>query len=198
QSLSSFADDVAATKRAIDQAEGPVVLVGHSYGGAVITEAGNHEKVSSLVYVAAFGPDKGESINALGKGAPPPVWASALQVDSAGFGWLPEATVLEHFAQDLPLAERKLIASKQGPIAVKNFDGKISKAAWADKPSFYVLAAKDHMIDPDAQTAMSKRMKAQVTTLQASHVAMLSQPDKVLSVIVSAAKGAPPALTASR
>jgi pimeloyl-ACP methyl ester carboxylesterase len=198
QPLSSLADDVAATKRAVEQAEGPVLLVGHSYGGVVISEAGNHEKVAALVYVAAFAPDQGESINSLGKGAPPPPWASTLRVDSAGYGWLPEATVIESFAQDLPLAERKLVASKQAPIALKSFDGTVTHPAWASKPSYYVLTAKDHMIEPKAQDAMSKRMKASVTTLQSSHVPMLSQPDKVVGVILSAAKGAQPALAAAR
>jgi pimeloyl-ACP methyl ester carboxylesterase len=192
ESLASLADDVAATKRAIEIAHDEVILVGHSYGGAVITEAGNDPKVVGLVYVAAFAPEANESINDLGKGQPPPPWASQLQVDSGGFARLPAETVSKDFAQDLPPAETALIAVKQGPIAVKSFDAKIKTAAWHKKPAWYLRAANDHMIDPRAQAFMAQRIKAKVTSVEASHVPMLSKPREVAAVILSAAE-APPA-----
>ena len=187
QALSSLGDDVAATRRAIAAQPGDVVLVGHSYGGAVITEAGNDPKVKSLVYVAAFGPDAGESINDQGRGRPAPSWASALRVDSGGYAWLPASTVAHDFAQDLPEAETRLLAAKQGPIAVHSFDEKIKVAAWRTRPVFYVRTTEDHMIDPDEQAAMAKRLKATLTSVPASHVVMLSHPEDVAAVILKAA-----------
>lgn len=194
QPLSSLADDVAATRRAIEAQPGDVVLVGHSYGGAVITEAGNSPKVKSLVYVAAFGPDANESINDLGRGQPPPVWATALRVDSGGYGWLNRSAVLQHFAQDLPEAEAGLLAVKQGPINTKNFDEKIKVASWHSRPSFYLRATSDHMIVPEAQAAMAKRLGATVTSIASSHVPMLSHPTDVASIIMRAAAAAGPAV----
>ncbi len=187
--LSSLADDVAATKRAIEGVPGPVVLVGHSWGGVVITEAGNDPKVAGLVYVAAFGLDDGESVNALGKGKPAPPWVSALQVDSGGFARLPTDTVLKDFAPDVSPAEAKLIAATQGPVSVKCFDETIKTAAWKTKPAWYVRAEQDHMIDPAAQEFMAKRMKATLTSLKASHVVMVSKPKDVAAVILAAAAG---------
>jgi pimeloyl-ACP methyl ester carboxylesterase len=187
--MSSLADDVAATKRAIENAPGPVLLVGHSYGGAVITEAGNDPKVAGLVYIAAFAPDAGESINDLGKGAPPPSYAKQLVVDSGGFAWLPEKTVDTDFAQDLPAAERKLLAAKQGPIATKSFDERIKTAAWHAKPSTYIRTELDHMIDPAAQAVMAKRAGATLVSLKTSHVAMLVKPTEVANAILAAASG---------
>ena len=185
--MSSLADDVAATKRAIEQAPGPVLLVGHSYGGAVITEAGNDPKVGGLVYVAAFAPDSGESINALGKGAPPPPWVKQLVVDTGGFAWLPASTIATDFAQDLPAPERDLLATKQGPIAAHAFDDRITTAAWHTKPTTYVRAELDHMIDPAAQAFMAKRANAKVVNLKTSHVAMLAKPAEVAAAILAAA-----------
>jgi pimeloyl-ACP methyl ester carboxylesterase len=187
--MSSLADDVAATKRVIDAQPGPVILVGHSYGGAVITEAGNDKKVEALVYVAAFVPDSGESINDLGKGAPPPPWAKQLVVDSAGFASLPADVVAKDFAQDLGAADTRLIAAKQGPIALRCFDDKPGAAAWHSKPTFYVRAESDHMIDPAAQAQMAKRANAKVTSVKSSHVPMLSHPRDVAAVILAAAGG---------
>jgi pimeloyl-ACP methyl ester carboxylesterase len=187
--MSSLANDVAATRRVIEAQPGPVVLVGHSYGGAVITEAGNDPKVAALVYVAAFVPDAGESINDLGKGQPPPPWVSELVVDSAGFAALPAPLVARDFAQDLPAAEARLLATKQGPIAVGNFDERIQRAAWRTKPTWYVRAEADHMIDPGAQLIMAKRAHARLTSVRASHVVMLSRPREVADVILEAAGG---------
>src|SRR5262249_28416380 len=166
--MSSLSDDIAATKRTIDAQPGPVLLVGHSYGGVVITGAGANDKVVGLVYVAAFAPDVGESISDLGKGAPPLPWASQLKVDSGGFASLPTEVVLKYFAPDVPAAEAKIIAVKQGPLNVKCFDDKTTVAAWKTKPSWWVLPKKDQMIPPPAQEAMSKRANATVTSVDAS------------------------------
>jgi len=189
--MSSLADDVAATKRVIEAQPGRVILVGHSYGGAVITEAGNDKKVAALVYVAAFVPDAGESINDLGKGQPPPPWVTKLVVDSAGFASLPVEVVTGDFAQDLPAADARLLAAKQGPIAARCFDDKIKTAAWRTKPSWYVRADADHMIAPAAQEFMAKRANAKLTTVKGSHVIMLSRPADVTAAILAAAAGAP-------
>jgi pimeloyl-ACP methyl ester carboxylesterase len=185
--LSSLADDVAATNRAIDAQPGPVTLVGHSYGGVVITEAGNNPKVKSLVYVAAFAPDAKESANDLGKGQPPPAWLGTLIVDRAGYASLPVQTVTTDFAQDLPANDARLIAAKQGPIFARNFDDKIKIAAWKTKPSWYVRAEDDRMIDPRGQAVMAKRIGATAVSIKASHVVMLSKPTQVTEVILAAA-----------
>ena len=188
--LSSLEADVAATTRVIDAQPGPVLLVGHSWGGAVITEAGANDKVAGLVYVAAFVPDKGESVNDLGKGAPPPPWVTKLAVDSAGFASLPPAIVASDFANDLGASDARVLAAKQGPIAAKSFDDKLTAAAWHSRPTWYVRTEEDHMIDPRAQAAMAKRANAKVTNLKASHVAMISKPNDVAAVILAAATSA--------
>lgn len=187
--LSSLEADVAATRRAIEVAPGPVLLVGHSYGGFVITEAGTSDKVTGLVYVAAFAPDNGESINDLFKGKPAPEWVKTAVIDGSGFAWLPRATVATEFAQDLPSGEIDLLAAKQGPFAMKNFDDHITVAAWRTKPSWFVRPEQDHMIPPAAQAMMARRAGAKVTNLSASHVVMLSHPGEVAGVILSAAGG---------
>jgi pimeloyl-ACP methyl ester carboxylesterase len=185
--MTSVGDDVAAVKRVIDAQPGDVTLVGHSYGGRIITEAGNNAKVKSLVYVAAFAPDKDESITSIGKGSPPPDWQSSLKVDGGDYAWLPPETVKKDFAQDLPEAEQKVIAATQGPLPKKSFDAKLTgDPAWRSRPSFYIQTENDRMIDPKEQAKMAKRANAKVTQVKASHVVMLSQPDKVAQVIITA------------
>ena len=186
--LSSLAEDAAAARRAIDTQTGPVILVGHSWGGVVITEAGNDDKVKALVYVAAFAPDDGQSINIMTKPFPPAPWTAALKVDSGGFLTLPQANILSDFAQDLPPAEAKVVAATQGPWAARCLDDTVTKAAWKTKPSWYVLSSQDHMIDPRFQGAMSAHIKATVTTVNASHVVMLSHPKEVADTIIAAAE----------
>lgn len=187
QPLTSLADDIAATRRILDAEPGDAVLVGHSYGGAVISEAGTHAKVRALVYIAAFTPDAGESVNDLGKGQPPPPWASTLQIDQGGFARLPADTVAKDFAQDVSSSEARLIWAKQGPIALKNLDEKLTIAAWHAKPSWYVQTMRDHMIAPSAQADMALRIRANVTSLEANHVVMLTKPAEVADVIMAAA-----------
>ena len=185
--LTSLADDVAATKRAIDAQKGPVILVGHSWAGTVITEAGASDKVTSLVYVAAFAPDVGESSNDVVKGAPPPPGSSSVYADPAGYVYLTPEGVAHDLAPDLPAAQTKVMAVTQGPIFGKSFDEKVANAAWKAKPSWYIVAEKDRMIQPDVERAMAKKINAKVTSLPTSHVPMLSRPKDVAAVILAAA-----------
>ena|ERR1700733_3723236 len=185
--LSSLADDVAVAKRAIAQQPGDVILVGHSYGGMIITDAGNDPKVKALVYVAAFAVDANETIADLGKGQPAPPWQAQLKVDSAGFATLPADAIAKYFAPDLTAAEIKLVAATQGPLSTTAFNAKIATPAWKTKPSWYVRAENDQMLDPAGQAMMAKRANATVTSVKASHVVMLSHPADVAKVILAAA-----------
>lgn len=186
--LSSLPDDVAQTTRAIDAAPGDVILVGHSYGGYVISDAGNDPKVKALVYIAAFAPDAGETITDMGKGHPVPPWQPTLKVDSGGYAVLPTESILKYFAPDLPAAEAKLVAATQGPISTTVFGAKLKSApAWKSKPSWFLRAEADQMIDPAGQAAMAKRAGATVTSVKSSHVVMLSHPDDVAKIILTAA-----------
>jgi pimeloyl-ACP methyl ester carboxylesterase len=187
--LTSFADDVAATKRVIDAQDGPVLLIGHSYGGAVITEAGNDPKVVGLVYVAAFAPDKGESAGSLGKpyGATPGVTELRLLAD--GFLVLTSKGILEDFAPDLPLAERNLLLATQTPTQGAALGTEVSTAAWRTKPSWFVIASNDRMIAPEQERVTAKRMNAKTLTLPSSHVPMLSRPKEVADFIAQAGSG---------
>lgn len=185
--LTSLADDVAAGKRVIDAQRGPVILVGHSWGGTVITELGDHPNVVALVYVAAFAPDVGESTGDLGKDGPPPPGSASIHPDSAGFLYLTPEGVANDFAQDLPAAQTRIMAVTQGPIFGKAFDEKVSRAAWKSKPSWAIVAEKDRMIHPDLQRAMAKKINAKVTALPTSHVPMQSRPSDVAAVILAAA-----------
>ena len=189
--LTAFADDVAATNRALAQQTGPVILVGHSWGGVIITEAGMDQKVVGLVYVAAFGPDAGEVVGDLGKPYPPPPALTAPIVDQQGFMTLPTDAVLKHFASDLPPAEARVVAATQRPINVSAFGTRLSSVAWKTKPSWYIVSTLDGAIAPDLERFFAKRMKATTTELNASHVPMLSKPNDVATVIMDAAAKAP-------
>lgn len=189
--LSGLADDVAATNRALAQQAAPVILVGHSWGGVVITEAGVDPKVVGLVYVAAFGPDAGEVIGDLGKPYPPPPAFTAPIVDPQGFMSLPSDAVVKHFASDLPPAEARVVAATQGPIHVSAFASKVSSVAWKSRPSWYIVSTQDGAIAPDLERFFAKRMKATTTELNASHVPMLSKPNEVAAVILDAAAKSP-------
>ena len=185
--LTSLADDVATTKRALDAQTGSVILVGHSWGGTVITQAGNHEKVAALVYVAAFAPDEGQASGELGQDSPPPPGAASIRPDAAGFLSLTPEGVAKDFAQDLPAALTKVMAATQGPILAKCFEDKVTAVAWKTKPSWYIVAAKDRMIQPDLERAMAKKINATTTSLPTSHVSMQSRPKDVAAVILTAA-----------
>lgn len=187
--LSSLDDDVAATQRAIDRQPGKVLLVGHSWGGVVVTEVGRQDKVAGLVYVAAFAPTDGESVNDLGanKDLPQPPGLAGIEPDAHGFLWMRANNFAEHFAQDLGASRTALMAANQKPIAARSFGDKVSVAAWRSKPSWYVLAEQDHMIPPPAQKAMAQRAGARLSSLSAGHAAMMSRPTEVAEVIVAAA-----------
>ncbi|SEB43036.1 Pimeloyl-ACP methyl ester carboxylesterase [Terriglobus roseus] len=184
--LTSFDDDVAATKRAIAAQDGPVLLVGHSYGGVVISEAGNESKVAGLVYVAAFAPDSGQNIVDISKSFPKPPGMDTLAPQADGFLLLTEQGVKENFAQDLTESEKDVLVAVQPMTAGAIFGAKISKAAWRDKPTWYVVSSNDRMIAPDQEKSMAKQMNASTTILPASHVVMLSHPKEVAAVIEKA------------
>jgi len=185
--LTSLADDVAATRRVLDAQAGPVVLVGHSWGGVVISEAGQHERVKALVYVAAFAPAEGLSVADLSKGYATPAGSEHIVADKEGFLTLTPEGVSKHFAQDLPAAETRLMTVTQGPVRGANFDEKTSTAAWRTRPSWFILSRQDHMIQPALQEAMARTIGATVVSLPTSHVPQQSRPKDVANAIAAAA-----------
>jgi len=188
--LTSLADDAASARRAIELQKGKVVLVGHSWGGTVITEAGTHDKVAALVYVAAFAPDAGQSSNDLAKPYPVPSGIARLVPDAHGFLRLPEDALRDDFAQDVPPEQARIMAATQGPVQGKAFDEKVAHAAWRDKPSWYIVSSQDRMIQPALQRALADRIKARVTELDASHVPQQSKSADVARVILDAVASA--------
>ncbi|UWZ83635.1 alpha/beta hydrolase [Occallatibacter riparius] len=189
-SLATLDNDVAITKRAIALADGPVLLVGHSYGGAVISEAGNDPKVAGLVFVAAFAPDTNESSLSLLQEGPPPPIANELRPDSSGFVKLTERGVLEDFAQQLTPKEREILFATQGPAAYAALNTSLAGSpAWRSKPDWYIVAADDRAIPPDLERTMAQRMGAVTITLPSCHVPMLAEPEEVARFIVRAASG---------
>lgn len=184
----SLAGDVAVTKRVLDAQTDPVILVGHSYGGAVITEAGNHPKVAALVYIAAFAPDRGESVNTLIKDPPPGAPVPPIVGPVDGFLALDKAKFAASFAGDVPKDKAAFMADSQVPWGVEALAGTISEPAWRNKPSWYLVATDDRMIPPPAQRLMSKRAGATVVEAAGSHAIFLSQPSKVVALIEQAAK----------
>lgn len=184
--LTSLADDIATTRRALDKLQGPVVLVGWSYGGAVITEAGQNDNVKALVYVAAFALSEGMSVNETARDYPPPSGFNHVQADKDGFLTLTLEGVQQHLAQDVALEQTEVIFATQHPTHAGNFDGKVSVAAWATKPSWYVVCEQDRMIQPELQTAMAQKISANMTTLQAGHAPHISRTTEVAEVIFEA------------
>jgi pimeloyl-ACP methyl ester carboxylesterase len=193
----SLADDVAATKRIIHRQNGPVVLVGHSYGGAVITEAGNDPQVIGLVYIAAFAPDKGESVNSLIKDPPPNAPVPPILPPDDGYLFLDNSKFHASFAGDVAAEKAAFMADSQVPWGLNALGGAISEPAWKSKPSWYLLATEDRMIPPPAQRFMSKRAGSTVVEVAASHAVYVSQPNAVATVIKQAAQGAATATAAS-
>jgi pimeloyl-ACP methyl ester carboxylesterase len=187
--LTSFADDVAATQRAIALEDGPVLLVGHSYGGAVITEAGNDPKVAGLVFVSAVAPNQGESAFGLITSVPTPI-GSELRPDKSGFLKLTSKGIAEDFAQDLSAKEIEVLTATQMPTSVGAMKGEVTNPAWKSKPSWYIIAANDRAISPELEAAQAKKIGATTTTVSSSHVIMLAQPAKVAGVILDAASKA--------
>ena len=185
--LTSLADDVAATNAVLDAQDGPTVLVGHSWGGVVIGEAGNNAKVASLVYVSAFAPDKGETISALAASGPATPGVKAIRPDDKGYLTIDPAVFPSAVAGDLPKEIGEHLAAHQMPINHTAFDAPAEIAAWHDKPSWYVLSAQDLVLDPHAQAFFAERIKAKVTTVEGSHASLASHAAEVAAVIEAAA-----------
>ncbi|MFF3464832.1 alpha/beta fold hydrolase [Streptomyces sp. NPDC002619] len=179
----SLDGDVAATHQVLDALDGPAVLVGHSYGGVVITEAGNHEKVSGLVYIAAFAPDKGESVSSLIADPPPGAPVPPILPPRDGFLFLDRDKFAASFAADVPADLAAFMADSQVPWGVDALNGAASRPAWRTKPSWYLVATDDRMIPPPAQRAMSERIGATTVEVPGSHSVYLSKPDAVADLI---------------
>lgn len=183
----SFEDDVAATKRALDRTEGPVILVGHSWGGFIITEVGNDPRVKGLVYVAALAPDADETILTLSSKAPSNDLGKYLQAKD-GFITLSLEGMKKSFAGDLNSKQQSLLYATQTPASQSVFGAKMSIPAWKQKPSWYIIAKNDGAINPDLQRIMAKRMNAKTITSNSSHVVMFAKPQDVLTMVKAAAK----------
>ena len=184
----SLFDDVAATRRIVARQQAPVILVGHSYGGVVITEAGNDPKVAGLVYIAAFAPDEGESVAALIKDPPPGAPVPPILPPQDGFLFLDRAKFAASFAADVDKAKAEFMADSQVPWGVEALGGSISVPAWQNKPSWYLIATDDRMIPPPAQQFMSKRARSTVVEVKGSHSVYVSNPQEVAALIETAAK----------
>jgi len=184
----SLADDVAATKRVIAEQNGPVILVGHSYGGVVITEAGNDPSVTGLVYISAFAPGRGESVAALIKDPPPGAPVPPILPPQEGFLMLDKAKFAASFAADVAPEKAEFMANSQVPWGVVALNGAITQPAWESKPSWYLVATDDRMIPPPAQRVMSERAGSSVVEVKGSHAVYVSQPQAVADLIKKAAK----------
>jgi pimeloyl-ACP methyl ester carboxylesterase len=187
--LTSLADDVARLRQALAWQRAPSIVVGHSYGGQVMTALGaDTANVVGLVYIAGFGLDEGESIAALGGDAPPAPALANLIVDEKGFGRLPEDDFVSHFAADVDPVQARVMHAAQQPVAMSVFEDVMGTPAWRSLPSWYLVAANDEAIAPDAERMFAKRMGAETVEVPSSHVAMVSHPDAVLELIEAAAR----------
>jgi pimeloyl-ACP methyl ester carboxylesterase len=189
--LTGLPADVATTKRVVDAQPGNVVLVGHSYGGAVISGASaGDSKVKALVFVSAFAPDANEPLKTVGAKFPPPPLNAALKPDAAGFLYIDTAKFHDAFAADLPVAQTRIMAVTQKPLAGAVFDQSSPGAGWKTIPTWFMVAKNDHAINPDAERFYAKRANAKTTEVESSHVIFLSHADAVVKVIVDAATAA--------
>lgn len=186
--LTSLPDDVAATKRVLDLQDGPTVLVGHSYGGIVISEAGHADNVAALVYVSGFEPEKGESVAKLQASNPVPDSKTTIKATADGYLYLEPSDLPRYLATDLPRAEAEFIGRSQVFTSSKVFAGEAGDPAWRTKPSWAVIAKKDRAINPDLERSMAKRAGSKAVEVDASHFVFMSKPDEVVGVIVDAAK----------
>ncbi|MFJ3759954.1 alpha/beta fold hydrolase [Streptomyces sp. NPDC090080] len=185
----SLEGDVAATRMVLDAQDGPAVLVGHSYGGAVISEAGGHPKVAALVYIAAFAPDKGESVSTLIADPPPGAPVPPILPPRDGFLFLDREKFADSFAADVPAELAAFMADSQVPWGVDALNGAVSEPAWRVRPSWYLVSTDDRMIPPPAQRAMSERAGSTVVEVAGSHSVYVSRPDAVADLIKQAAEG---------
>ena len=185
----SYADDQKYTKAAIDAMGGPVVLVGHSYGGSIITEAGNHPNVAALVYIAAFALDEGESCASIEQAVPQA--SKAFKPDNNGLWWIEQDHFAADFAADIPREKAEFMAISQVPISTDSFTHKVTNPAWKHKPTRYMVAAEDRSINPDQERMMAKRAKAKMIEVNSSHVAYMSHPKETAKLIEEAATSAP-------
>jgi pimeloyl-ACP methyl ester carboxylesterase len=183
----SLEGDAAATRQILDRQDGPTILVGHSYGGAVISQAGTHERVAALVYIAAFAPDAGESVNTLIADPPPGVPVPPIMPNGDGFLFLDRDKFHASFAGDLPAQQAAFLADAQVPWGVDALAGAVTEPAWRVKPSWYLVSTEDRMIPPPAQRAMSERAGSTVVEVSASHAVYVSQPAAVADLIKEAA-----------
>ena len=187
--LTSLPDDVATTKRVIDAQKGPVIVVGHSYGGSVITDAAaGNPNVKALVYIAAFAPVAGQSISGESGQYPAPPINAALVPDAAGFLYIDRAKFHDDFCKDVPEDEARIMAATQKPISGSVFDAKTVNAAWKLIPSWYLVCTEDRAINPDLERFYAQRIQAKTTEIRSSHVAFLSNPKAVVKIIEEAAK----------
>jgi pimeloyl-ACP methyl ester carboxylesterase len=181
----SYADDQKHTKAVIDAMGGPVVLVGHSYGGSIITEAGNHPEVKALVYIAAFALDEGESCASIEQALPQA--STAFKPDSDGNWWIEQEHFVADFAADIPREQAEFMAISQVPISTDAFTHAVTNPAWKHKPTFYMVASADRSINPDQERMMARRAKAKTVEVKASHVAYMSFPEESARLIEEAA-----------
>jgi pimeloyl-ACP methyl ester carboxylesterase len=186
----STEDDVARLRQALARVEGPTILVGHSYGGQIITALGPDPKVVGLVYVAAFGLDEGESLGQLLGGGPPTPALANLIVDEQGFGWLPEDDFVGHFAGDLEPAEARVLWAAQQPISLGTFEYVVGTPTWKSVPSWFVVATEDEAIPADAERQFAQRMGATTVEVPAGHLVMVTHPDTVVELVEQAASAA--------
>ena len=184
--LSSLADDVDAVWRAITHEAGPIVLVGHGYGGTVITQVGNDPRVAALVYVAAFAPEVGQSTNDLQKDYPPPPCVAEIEIDRSGFLYLARNAVPEFLAHDLPAADSRIIGAAQKPIRASALLDRVTAAAWYNRPCWYVVTDDDRMLSPALQRQIVKRIKARSFVLHSGHLPFLSKPKETAEAILAA------------
>jgi pimeloyl-ACP methyl ester carboxylesterase len=188
--LTSVDDDIAATERIVADTEGPIVLVGHSWGGMAVTQAGEDPKVAALVFVSAFAPDVGETGSGLIGAHPTPPALSTIVTDSSGYVYQTMDGMLQNVAPDVPIAEAKALVATQGRLAGRAFGQSVTVASWKMKPCWFIVTTDDHVVSPELQAAEAKRMGARTTVLQSSHMSLLSHPTEVAKVIEDAAAAA--------
>ena len=189
----TLADDVARLRQVLEVQSGPTIVAGHSYGGQIMSALGTEApNAIGLVYVAAFGLDEGESIGALLGGGPPSAALAHLVVDKHGFAWLPEADFVNHFAADVDPAQARVMHAVQQPLSMSTFDDVMGVPAWKALPSWYMVAKRDEAIPPDAERSFAQRMGATIVEVASGHLAMVSHPDDVVTLIEAAVKGVLP------